>query len=142
MSLYYPRNSDLYTNRSLIGITVAFKTARVISSRGKKTVALALVNILVNILSGTTYLYVGLPRIIVTIIVPSSSRNKSMKLQSRLLSKRDNILIPIILMTLIYSTGILPIIARIRLVRSRLFLRLSSNSLSRLNITSTKKRVP
>jgi len=79
MSLYYPRNSDLYTNRSLIGITVAFKTARVISSRGKRIVALALVIILVNILSGTTYLYVELPRIIV-IRVPSSSRNKPMKL--------------------------------------------------------------
>jgi len=80
MGLYYPRNSDLYTNRSLIEIMVAFKIARVISSRGKRTVALALVIILVNILSGTTYLYVGLPRIIVTIIVSSSSRNKLMKL--------------------------------------------------------------
>jgi len=80
MGLYYPRNNDLYTNRSLIGITVAFKTARVISSRGKRTVTLALVTILVNILSGTTYLYVELPRIIVTIIVSSSSRNKPIKL--------------------------------------------------------------
>jgi len=50
------------------------------SSRDKRTVALALVTILVNILSGTTYLYVELPRIIVTIIVSSSSRNKLIKL--------------------------------------------------------------
>jgi len=80
MGLYHPRNSGLYTNRSLIEITVAFKTARAISSRGKRTVALALVTTLVNIFSGTTYLYVELPRIIVIIIVSSSSRNKPRKL--------------------------------------------------------------
>jgi len=58
-------------------MTIAFKTARVISSYDKRIVALALVTI-VDSLSGTTYLYVELSYIIVTIIVPSSS--KSMKL--------------------------------------------------------------
>jgi len=140
MGLYYPRNSDLYTNRSLIGITIAFKTARAISSRGKRTVALALVTTLVNILSGTTYLHVGLPRIMVTIMVPSS-RNKPMKYRSRL-SKRASVLRLIILMTLINGIEVLLIIARMRLVRSRLILRLSSNSLSYSNITSTRKRSP
>jgi len=120
---------------------VALKTARVISNYDKRTEALALATI-VNSLSGTTYLYVGLTRIIIIIIVPSSSRNKVIKLQSRLLSKTANILILIILITLINSTEILYIIARIRLVRSRSLLKSSSNSLSRLNITSTRKRSP
>jgi len=136
--LYYLRNSDLYTSRSLIGITVAYKIDRVISNRGKRIVALAIaVNIL---LSGTTYLFVGLPRIIVIIIV-SSSRNKPIKYRSRL-SKRASVLRLIILITLINRIEVLPIIARMRLVRSRLILRLSSNSLSYSNITSTRKRSP
>jgi len=138
IGLYHLRNSDLYTSRSLIGTTVAYKTDRVISNRGKRTVALAIaVNIL---LSGTTYLLVGLPRIIVIIIVPSS-RNKPMKYRSRL-SKRASVLRLIILMTLINSMEVLPMIARMRLVRSRLILRPSSNSLSYSNITSTRKRSP
>jgi len=64
-----------------------------------------------------------------------------MKYRSRL-SKRASVLRLIILITLINSIEVLPIIARMRLVRSRLILRLSSNSLSYSNITSTRKRSP